>query len=379
MECARFEHEFHAVLKGSADPGLVGEVRRHESSCPRCAAAVRDFATVLAVLRRAPEEAPSPRVWEEIRRGIAPRPAAGSFVWWLRAAAAASLAVAVLSFALLFLRAPAAEARPVVVETSRALRWGESFRVGGFATIKVPDVGTLKAGGGTVLRFLDPRRVELETGEVFAEILPSGRGFEIRAAEARARVHGTRFGVRAPSTVYVLEGRVDVETRGWKGELGPRQGVVGRRLIEVSAEDHLRWLSEHERPGVRLSLDPGDQTAVTPGSPLRWRLILETDALAPVWLPPLRDPSQLVSFRINGALVPLEPGRLALREAASGPNGWVRLDVSHKCVIECAVDPSLFREKGTARVRAFFSSGAQAPERAWVGLAASNEITVEVR
>lgn len=379
MECARFRDELHAVLTGRAAADLARDARGHEAACPSCAAEARDIAAALALLRRVPEEAPSPRVREEIRRRIAPRRPSGSLVFWLRAAAAASLAVAVVSFALLFVRAPAAEARPVVVETSRALFWGEPFRVEGFATLKVPDVGTLKAGGGTVLRFLDPRRVELERGEVFAEILPSGRGFEIRAAEARVRVHGTRFGVRAPSTVYVLEGRVDVQTRGWKGELGPRQGVVGHRLIEVSADDHLRWLFEHERPGVRLALDPGDQTAITPGSPLRWRLILETDALAPVWLPPLRDPSQLVCFRINGALVPLEPGRLTLREAASGPNGWVRLDVSHKCVLECAVDPALFREKGTARVRAFFSSGAQAPERAWVGLVASNEITVEVR
>jgi ferric-dicitrate binding protein FerR (iron transport regulator) len=378
MECARFQDELHAVLTGRAAADLAREVRGHGNACPACAAETRGIEAVLGLLRRLPEEAPAPRVWEGVRRGLAPRAASGALAFWIRTAAAASLLVAAFSFALLFVRAPA-EARPVVVETSRALAWNEVLSVQDIATVKVPDVGTLKAGPGTALRFPDARRAVLEQGEVFAEILPSGRGFEVRAPEARARVHGTRFGVRAPSTVYVLEGRVEVETPAWKGELGPRQGVVGPRLVEVSAEDHLRWLLERERPGVRLTLDPGEAAVVTPGAPLRWRLILETDALAPLRLAPLSDPSQFVSLRIDGALVPLEPGRLSLREAAPGPNGGVRLDVSHRCVIECAVDPALFREKGTARVRAFFSSGAQAPEGFWVGLVASNEILVEVR
>jgi ferric-dicitrate binding protein FerR (iron transport regulator) len=377
MECARFRDELHAVVTGRAAADLVRDARGHEAACPSCAAEARGLGAALELLRRVPEEDPAPRVWEAIRRGLAPRPSA-ALAFWIRTAAAASLLVAALSFTLLFARAPA-EARPVVVETSRALAWGEPLRVEDFATIKIPDVGTLKAGAGTVLRFRDARRAVLEGGEIFAEILPSGRGFEVRAPAARARVDGTRFGVRAPSTVYVLEGRVAVETSSWKGELGPRQGVVGPRLVEVSAEDHLRWLLERERPGVRLTLDPGEATVVTPGAPLRWRLILETDALAPLRLAPLGDPSQFISLRIDGAFVPLEPGRLSLREAAAGPNGWVRLDVSHRCVIECAVDPALFREKGAARVRAFFSSGAQAPEGAWMGLVASNEITVEVR
>ena len=58
--------------------------------------------------------------------------------------------------------------------------------------------------------------------------------------------------------------------------------------------------------------------------------------------------------------------------------GLVRLDVSHPCVLECAVDPGLFTEKGRFQVRAVYTSGAQSPEAAWVGTVRSPPVTVEV-
>ena len=41
----------------------------------------------------------------------------------------------------------------------------------------------------------------LGDGDVFAEIIPSGRGFQIRSGESTVRVKGTKFGVSSPSTV----------------------------------------------------------------------------------------------------------------------------------------------------------------------------------
>jgi hypothetical protein len=186
--------------------------------------------------------------------------------------------------------------------------------------------------------------------------------------------------VAAPETIYVVEGRVEVTPlQGGTLTLGPRQGAVGPRLAEISAEDHLRWLSRHERASVRLTLDPLERTLITPGAPLKWNLVLETDAAAPLYLGDPRDISQFLSLSIDGTVVPLDASRVCVLKGTAAANGLLRLDVSHPLIIECAIDPALFRQKGRSGVRAFFTSGANAPENAWWGVAKSDAITVEVR
>jgi hypothetical protein len=149
--------------------------------------------------------------------------------------------------------------------------------------------------------------------------------------------------------------------------------------MEIGVDDHLHWLARHERPTLRLKLDPRDQTTVTPGAPLKWNLILETDALAPLTLGKPRDISQFFSLVIEGVSVPLDATRISLKDATHAANGLVRLDGSHPCLIECAIDPVLFSEKGRVTLRALFTSGAHVPENGWVGTVRSQLITVEVR
>jgi hypothetical protein len=268
---------------------------------------------------------------------------------------------------------------PVVAETHKALNWNEAFTAPAFVKIEIPDVGTLKLNQDTTLRLLNSRTCILEKGEVFAEIVPSGRGFEIRSGETTVRVHGTKFGVTTPGTVYVVEGQVEVRSPRGRLDLTPGR-AVNAALVEVSVDDYLRWLARHERPDVRLTLDPLDRTTITSGTPLTWNLKLETDALAPLYLGKPRDLSQFFSLVINESTVlPLDVAGVALKNGSSAANGLVRLDVSHSCVLECAVDPALFREKGPATVRAVYNSGAQAPDGAWVGTVRSPAIHVEVK
>jgi hypothetical protein len=176
----------------------------------------------------------------------------------------------------------------------------------------------------------------------------------------------------------VVEGRVEVETaQGRLLELGRQQAAVGSRLTDI--DDHLRWLAEHERPAVRLRVDPLGHDTVTSGAPLHWRLILETDAVAPLHLGRRRDLSQVLSLAVGDVLVPLDPNAARPVESTASPNGLLRLDVAHPVLIDVDVDPGLFREKGRIAVRAAYTSGAHAPAGAWVGSVRSDPVFVEVR
>jgi hypothetical protein len=337
---------------------------------------VANIQSALSLLKALPEVEPSPETWKRIETRLH-RPVAAKF--WLRAAAAASIMVAVLSFAVV-MSATRTEALPEVVGAGKAISsWNERYTAPQFTTLRIPDVGTLKLNKNAVLRFESPRSVVLESGDVFAEIIPSGRGFEIRSGESTVRVKGTKFGVSAPSTVYVVEGAVEVSGPRGRVSLGARQAAVESRLVEISAEDHLRWLAQYERATVRLKLDPRDQTTITPGAPLKWNLILETDALAPLTLGKPRDVSQFFSLIVDGAARPLDAGRVTVKDARAGANGLVQLNVTHPCTLECAVDPGLFPEKGRVSVRAVFTSGNPAADHLWEGTVRSQPITVEVR
>jgi hypothetical protein len=338
--------------------------------------------STLSLLKHLPDLDPSPDLWQKIECRLetqAPAAPVHNFKFWLRAAAAASILAAALSFAVV-VNTTRTGALPVVVETGKAISsWSERYTAEQFTTLLIPDVGTLKLNKNATLRFESPRSVVLESGEVFADIQRSGQGFEIRSGDSTVRVKGTRFGVTAPSTVYVVEGAVEVNSPRGHLNLGPQQASVESRLTEIGAEDHLRWLLQYERPAVRLKLDPRDQTTITPGAPLKWHLILETDALAPLTLGKPRDVSQFFSLIVNGVGRPIDASRVTVKEARGGANGLVRLDVTHPCILECAVDPNLFLEKGRVNVRAVFTSGNPAADHLWEGTVRSQAITVEVR
>lgn len=339
---------------------------------------VDGIASALSLLRSLPEMSPSPTNWKRIEAKLPPRRRV-ALTPWMRAAAAASLMVAALTFAVVATTSRTG-ALPVVVETGKALNsWNDRYTAGQFTTLRIPDVGLLKLNKNATLRFENPRSVVLESGEVFAEIIPSGHGFEIRSGESTVRVKGTKFGVTAPSTVYVVEGLVEVRSPRGLLSLKPRQASVDSRLVELGAEDHLRWLSQYERPNLRLSLDPRDQTTVTPGSPLKWHLILESDTLAPLTLGKPRDISQFFSLLVDDVARPIDASRVTISDARSGDGGVVRVDSSHRCILEIAVDPSLFHEKGRVYVRAAYTSGNPATDSQWEGTVQSPSIPVEVR
>jgi hypothetical protein len=350
-----------------------------EHGCSPDEADLKGIESALSLLHALPEVSPAPNTWSNIESKLpSPRPAR-VLRFWLGAGAAASIMVAALTFAVVA-TTPRTGGLPVVVESGKPLKsWNDRYTAEQFCTLLLPDVGRLKLNKNATLRFESPRRVVLESGDVFAEIIPSGKGFEILSGDSVVRVKGTKFGVSAPATVYVVEGSVEVSGPRGQLRLGARQASVDSRLVELGAEEHLRWLAQYERPALRLKLDPQDRTTVTPGAPLKWNLILETDSLAPLTLGKPRDVSQFFSLIVNNVGRPLDATRVTVKEARSGPAGVIRLDVAHPCVLECAVDPGLFHEKGKAWVSVEFTTGGAGGDAAWEGSARSQTIPVEVR
>ncbi len=102
--CREFEANLAAYLEGDASP----DVRTHAKQCPSCSFILEDLESIRAVAKDLPlDEAPSPRVWSNIRATLA---AEGLFreqkPFWRRWIAAASLVprtapAAALAFALL--------------------------------------------------------------------------------------------------------------------------------------------------------------------------------------------------------------------------------------------------------------------------------------
>src|SRR5437016_587650 len=162
--------------------------------------------SALSLLKSLPEIEPSPETWKRIESQLSSpsfahadqgnsgategkpsrRPAALKYRWQM--AAAASILVAVASFGVV-MHATRTGALPVVVETGKALNsWSDRYTAERFTTLLIPDVGTLKLNKNATLRFEHPRCVILESGEVFAEIIPSGKGFQIRSGESTVQV-----------------------------------------------------------------------------------------------------------------------------------------------------------------------------------------------
>ncbi|HEV3028094.1 MAG TPA: FecR family protein, partial [Planctomycetota bacterium] len=217
-----------------------------EQGCSPDEAELKNIEIALSLLQTLPEVEPSADTWKKIESKLPARQTALVFKYWLRAALAASVMVAALTSAVL-VKMPRTGGLPEVVETGKPLSsWNDRYTAEQFSTLLIPGVGRLKLNKNTTLRFESSRRVVLESGDVFADIIPSGKGFEIRSGDSTVRVQGTRFGVTAPSTVYVVEGAVEVSSPRGKLHLGPRQVSVDSRLVDLGAEDHLRWLAQYE-------------------------------------------------------------------------------------------------------------------------------------
>ena len=363
MHCEETRINLAAHRSGDLTADETAAVDSHLKSCPACQAEAASLQSTLSLLDTLPETTPSPRVWENLSNAVdnEPRkttlvsaPVIGAFgssgLRWLRLAAAASILAAAVSFgyvAYVAKSVPVATISQVLpggdLTPGRSFRAGESVTAATYTVLTVPEVGTLKLDKGSTLRFDSRRRVTLETGNVFAEIIPSGKGFEIRTNGTTVTVHGTRFGVKAGATptIYVLEGNVAVDSKAGALQLTARQMATVGGPAKSLDDESLRWIAQNENPTLAMRLSNLPMT-MTRGGPLTFRLSFESASPAPVLLETLRDlPARLVLNITDPAgkkyLANLDGRDVSAVQARPAPDGRVRVDVSSAVILDCRV------------------------------------------
>ena len=265
-----------------------------------------------------------------------------------------------------------------------ALTLNEPLTTPAFALLTLPDVGTLKLNRDTTIVFTSPRRVRLERGELFADIRPDVRGFAVESAGTEVAVHGTRFGVRS-STVYVVDGKVEVKGPSGTTMLTEHQMVDAGGAARPLEDDALRWLATSESPMVALVADAPSPGSIKRGDPVDLTLRFVTASPAPVLLPPLDELLPLVRLNVTDAsgkpyLVRIPAA--ALRNSSCrtrGAHGPVRLDVSTPCVLSLRIGPDLLPASGTIRVRAAYQPGAAKNGDYWDRELLSDSLDLELR
>lgn len=355
----------------------------HLETCTQCRVEVEETRSVLSLLNTLPEIEPAPEVWTRIRSEIYPR-RVGVLRFWLRVAAAASVAVAILSFVFIFTRptdrlaatVSAVSPGSTTVPGTR-INIGDAFHTSSFATLTLPDVGTLKLNRNTQVRFDDRRRVVLLQGELLADVIPDSGGFEVVCGSSTVSVQGTRFGVRFGEVVYVLDGKVAVAAPGVRLTLAAGEaGSLGAERLAAGASSYATWIRAMERPTVSLQVRPRGSTVIRPTDRMEWELIFASDA--PCLIDDPRSDQHLLILLVkspSGRTYSIQKdlsSSLSL-QGTRDAHGRVALDVDQEAVLLCPLEPGLFEENGLHSVSVVYfarDDGIEAVE--------SKPLTVEV-
>lgn len=392
LSCADIRLDLAAWRTGDLDPRDTAEVDAHLQNCTGCFAEASSQKSSLSLLNSIEEISASPRVWNRLSRETQKRKLTLNAP--LKIAAAAGILAAAFSFAFAI-----ATLRPARVATIAAVAPGSPYEPGHairanerlvtpvFALLTLPDIGTLKLNRDTAIVFESPRRVRLERGELFASIRPDVRGFVVKSAGTEIAVRGTRFGVRSgdQSTVYVIDGQVEVSGPRGKVTLTGHQMADAGGAARPLEDDALRWLATSESPVVALVAELSSGARMKRGDPLDLTVRFVTGSPAPVLLPPLDELLPLIRLNVTDAAGHTYLVRIpatALRNSACrtrGAHGPVRLDVSTPCVLSFRIAPDLLPSSGRVKIRAAFQPGAARERDSWDRELESESLEIQVQ
>ncbi len=355
----------YAFAKGEASP----EESTHLEKCQECRRTIEETESVLSLLQDLPEIEPSPEVWTRIESRIAPvsRPRRFAIGWPV--AVAASFLVSLLSVMMLFTR-PADRLAATVSSVSPGtdvmpgtrINVGDTFHSPSFATLTLPDSGILRLNRDTRIRFDDRRKVTLLQGELFAEIIPSAKGFEVISGLSTVTVHGTKFGVRHGDSVYVVEGSVSVAGPSGRVLLSSSEmaSLLPERLPSASLEGRWSWVRSMDKPTLALKVTPRSPSVVRAGQPFEIDLVFSADA--PLWVEDPRRSQNLVVVLVKtpsgrAYSMNLDPSQPRSSRVDSS-NGRMLLDVDKEAVLTFLLEPGFFQDKGIHTLSiAYFAPG----------------------
>ncbi|MBI4563604.1 MAG: FecR domain-containing protein [Planctomycetes bacterium] len=400
-DCAFVRSNLYLYRAGEMGEEESVALGAHLAGCPECMGEARADQSSLSLLNVIDEIIPNPDIWNriaiEVERdasAVRPRRQGRVLSLSLRVAAAASILAAVFSF-IFVAQTGDADAATVAyaapgtdIAPGRQVRSGELFMAPGYVVLALPDVGTLKLNRGTEITFDGPRHVRLAKGELFAEIIPSGRGFAVESGDATVKVLGTRFGVKSaqssPSTVYVVEGTVEVEAAFGRLSLSGRQmATVGRPTTSLK-DEALLWIAAYETPSLALTAFAAEAGAVSRGDPVDLHVAFRTNSPAPVLLPPLDDLLQQLQVRVtdpSGKSYLARPAAVVKEDFQTrGPGGPIRFDVSTRCGMVLRVDAALFPGAGPYSLSVGYQPSAVVRTSDWWNRSVeSDSFQIEVR
>lgn len=379
-----------AEMSDALKEGPLPELENHLNECSDCRTAFNQATEGAAAFREIPEIVPSAWVLHNIQRRLLlqktrsrrlitlfRRVAAG-----LGAAAAVTLAVIVAGRASTpgaYVNVPP---RGSSMVTGQTIPVGEPVAFPAYASLLLPDIGTVRVREGTRLAFETPNDLRLEAGEVFVEITPGkGQGFRVRTEQFSATVTGTSFGA-TPGLAYVLEGTVHVVRGETKIPVGKGElfDAATGRTTRGRILSRLEWIREYETPNLQIWLESPQRLRLDREHVLRIRLATSS-RLWPVFLRPYRPESSFLQLQLDSgdkhASVRLE----ILRMEGEREQERFRVDEAHPVRIEARVTPSMLEKLGrpaTYTAILLYTADGEPGPRVWTGNVASRPFEIEV-
>jgi hypothetical protein len=415
MPCDATRSLLTDYVKNELTRAEADDVASHLNTCENCRSNEAEIRKNFGLLRLAAAPAPSDALWSRINASIdrieageevEARPAASVWVW--RGMAIAAMLLIAVSVSLLFNHSGLHDSNTVVARLDRmgpgvtiyrmtgqerlamkeggTLGQGETLVMdpGAAAIFSIEGVGRFRVAGGSTLRMTGPRAIQLEKGELIADITPGGKGFEISAPQARATVLGTLFRVCAAderTALTVARGSVKFSNKA--GEVEVKAGFQSAAVAGKSpaaplelAADAADWdLFRSVAPGPRVELVLEEASA---GKPVPFQITLSSDAPTNVEAGVTERTYVILTLESpSGArrLVRLAAGELSATSNGQVVHGLASLDRDRKLVL--AGELRGLDSAGTWHVSALFASGGR--EDSWAGYSESQTATIEVK
>ena len=255
---------------------------------------------------------------------------------------------------------------------------------GAAAIFTIDGVGRFRVAGGSTLRITGPRAIQLEKGELVADITPGGKGFEISAPQAHAKVLGTLFRVCATDDRTALTvARGTVKFSNSAGSVDVMAGFQSAAVTGKSPAAPLELASDAADWDLFRSVAPGPRVELTveatsTGKPVPFQITLKSDAPTVVEAGVTERTYIILTLESpSGArrLVRLAAGELSATSDGQVLHGLASIDREMRLVLKGELRG--LDAEGTWHVSALFASGGR--EDSWAGYAESQTVAIEVK